>query len=104
MSRPAKSIDCPSHITGDAAEFWKTTQTTYGISDPSGLRLLRLACEALMTAEKAREVIARDGLTFNDRFGAPRPRPEARLQSAAMVTFRGLVRELRLDPMPEGKK
>lgn len=104
MSRPAKPpIDAPEHLAGDALAFWQTVQRDYGIVDPAGLRLLRLACEAMMTAETARLAIARDGLTFIDRFGAPRPRPESRIQAAAMTVFRSLCRELRLDP-PEATK
>ncbi len=104
MSRPAKpQIDAPEHLTGDALAFWSTVQRDYSIHDPAGLRLLRLACEAMTTAEMARLAIARDGLTFTDRFGAPRPRPESRIQTASMTTFRSLCRELRLDP-PEAHK
>lgn len=97
MTRP-KPPDPPDHLQDVARRFWCDVQTTYAISDPAGLRLLRLACEALQTAESARQVLEREGLTYLDRFGAPRPRPEARLQTAAMTTFRALVRELRLDP------
>ena len=103
MSRPAKpQIDAPEHLAGDALAFWQTVQQGYSIHDPAGLRLLRLACEAMTTAEMARLAIARDGLTYVDRFGAPRPRPESRIQIAAMTTFRSLCRELRLDPPEAG--
>ena len=104
MSRPAKpKIDPPEHLTGDDLAFWSTVQRDYSIHDPAGLRLLRLACEATATAELARLAIARDGLTYVDRFGAPRTRPESRIQVAAMTVFRSLCRELRLDP-PEASK
>ena len=104
MSRPAKpQIDAPAHLVGDALEFWTVVQRDYSIHDPAGLRLLRLACEAMATAEMARLAIALGGLTYVDRFGAPRPRPESRIQIAAMTTFRSLCRELRLDP-PEASK
>ena len=91
-------IDPPEHLVGDALAFWSTVQRDYSIHDPAGLRLLRLACEAMTTAETARLAIARDGLTYVDRFGAPRPRPESRIQVASMTVFRSLCRELRLDP------
>lgn len=104
MSRQANpKIDPPAHLTGDALAFWTTVQRDYSIHDPAGLRLLRLACEAMMTAETARLAIARDGLTYVDRFSAPRPRSESRIQVAAMTVFRSLCRELRLDP-PEAAK
>ena len=103
MSQPTKpAITPPAHLVGDALEFWQTVQASYSITDPAGLRLLHLACEAMATAEMARLAIARDGLTYVDRFGAPRPRPESRIQIAAMTTFRSLCRELRLDPPEAG--
>ena len=104
MSQPTKpAITPPAHLVGDALEFWQTVQQGYSITDPAGLRLLRLAAECLATAEMARLAIALGELTYTDRFGAPRPRPEARLANAAMMTFRALCRELRLDP-PEAAK
>lgn len=104
MARHAKAqSEPPAHLTGLALTFWTETQAVYEISDPAGLRLLRLACESLMTAETARLAIAAEGLTYTDRFGAPRPRPEVAMQRDAMTTFRGLVRELRLDPVGDPK-
>lgn len=103
MSRPTNpKIDPPEHLVGDALSYWTSVQADFGITDAPGLRLLRLAAECLATAEIARLAIAHGGLTFIDRFGAPRPRPEARLANAAMMTFRALVRELRLDPPEAG--
>ena len=102
MAKPPKPVPAPDHLSGLGREFWESTQATYGITDPSGLRLLKLACEALETAERARIALAEHGQVYTDRFGAPRPRPEVTIARDAMTTFRGMIRELRLDP-PTGE-
>lgn len=94
------SIPAPGHLTGTTKAFWEHVQQTYGICDQTGLRLLQGACEQLDVAEAARLAIAKSGQVFTDRLGNVRPRPEVKIQKDAMLTFRALMRELRLDPMP----
>jgi hypothetical protein len=65
------------------------------------LHLLGLAAQALDREQKAREAIAKNGLTFQDRFGAPKPRPEVAIARDAAVVFARLLRELRLDVDPD---
>lgn len=90
--------DSPGHLTEDASGFWKRTQADYAITDEAGLRLLTLASECLDLAETCRLAIAKDGPVYADRFGAPRPRPEAAMGRNAMLTFARLTRELGLEP------
>jgi hypothetical protein len=45
----------------------------------------------------AREVLDKDGLTYTDRFGAPRARPEVAIERDSRIAFARLVRELALD-------
>ena len=59
--------------------------------------LLRLACEALDRASQAEEVINREGITYDDRFGTPRTRPEVRVKVEAENAFRMLIKQLNLD-------
>jgi hypothetical protein len=61
------------------------------------VRLLTLASESWDRAEQAREVLDRDGLTYVDRFGAPRSRPEIAIERDSRVAFARLIRELDLD-------
>jgi phage terminase small subunit len=60
-------------------------------------RLLIAAAEAWDRSVAAREAIAEHGLTFRDRFGQPRERPEVAIASRAAGDFRLLLRELGLD-------
>jgi P27 family predicted phage terminase small subunit len=60
------------------------------------LKLLTLACESWDRATQARESIAKHGLTYTDRFGAPRKRPEVSVEEAARIAFARLCKELDL--------
>ena len=55
------------------------------------------ACEAHDRGEQAREAIAKFGMTYEDRFGAPRARPECSIERDSRLAFARLVRELGLD-------
>jgi hypothetical protein len=60
-------------------------------------RLLELAADALDRYLAARDVLDRDGVTYTDRFGAPRARPEVAIEHDARLTFLRIVRRLGLD-------
>jgi hypothetical protein len=64
------------------------------------VKLLTAAAESWDRLQEAREAIAKFGLTFNDRFGNPRARPEVGIERDAKIAFARLVRELRLDVGP----
>jgi phage terminase small subunit len=61
------------------------------------VRLLTLAGEAWDRGVQAREAIEEHGLTVEDRFGFPRPRPEIAVERDSRIGFSRLVRELDLD-------
>lgn len=68
------------------------------------IRLLTLAGEAWDRGQQARTAIERHGLTYLDRFGAPRKRPEVSVEAESRIAFARLLRELDLDvdaPTPE---
>jgi hypothetical protein len=48
-------------------------------------------------ALQARAMLDKDGMTYSDRFGAPRPRPEIAIERDSFTCFRQLVHELGLD-------
>ena len=64
------------------------------------LRLLQAACESWDRLQAARVVLDRDGISYVDRFNAPRARPEVAVERDAKVSFARLVRELNLDGAP----
>ena len=63
---------------------------------PADLRVLREAAFAYERAEQAGDV-SREGMTYRDRFGAPRQHPAATLELRHREQFIKAVRELRLD-------
>jgi phage terminase small subunit len=65
--------------------------------EPSDVKLLVLAAEAWDQGELARGALAEHGLTYTDRFGAPRARPEAAILRDSRIAFARLLRDLRLD-------
>ncbi len=74
------------------------------VLDEHHVRLLASAAACWDTAEKAAEVIAEMGLTYDDRFGAPHARPEIAIERDCRSSFARFIRELGLDvPNPEGK-
>jgi P27 family predicted phage terminase small subunit len=89
----------PSHLSPSAAQWWRTTVEAY-ILHEHHLRLLQLACEAWDEAQKAREQLAREGLTVPGREGGVRPHPCIAIEHGARLTVARLVRELDLDAEP----
>jgi hypothetical protein len=71
-----KNKKAPEHLRDDTKKWWEQVATDYEL-EPHHLRLLTLAAEAWDRCQQAREAIEKHGLTFNDRFEQPRPRPEA---------------------------
>ena len=64
-------------------------------------RLLQLAAEAWDRAQEAREALDTHGLTYTDRFGAPRLRPEVAVERDSRLSFAKLLAQLDLDePTP----
>jgi phage terminase small subunit len=62
--------------------------------------LVTAAGEAWDRREQAREAIKEHGITYTDRFGDPRPRPEISIERDSRLAFARLIRELDLDTDP----
>jgi len=62
--------------------------------------LLTLACEAWDRGEQARVMIKKHGLTFQNRYGEIKMRPEVAVERDCRIAFARLVRELHLDSEP----
>ncbi len=65
--------------------------------EPHHIRLLTLAAESWDRCEQSREILADEGLTFEDRFGQPKSRPEVAVERDSRLAFARLIRELALD-------
>ena len=86
----------PTHLSDDAARWWRLVNREYKL-EWHHIRLLTLAAEAWDRGEQARVILDRDGLTFLDRFEAPKVRPEVAVERDSRVAFARLLRELDLD-------
>jgi P27 family predicted phage terminase small subunit len=86
----------PSHLRQTTKTWWKSVVSEYEL-EQHHLKLLRLAAEAWDRGQQAREQIRKHGMTYNDRFGAPKPRPEIAIERDSRIAFARLLRELALD-------
>lgn len=85
----------PPHLKPETAAWWTSVVEDFEL-DPHHVRLLRLAAEAWDRCQGAREQIAAEGITYADRFGAPRIHPAVAVERDARLAFARLLRELRL--------
>src|SRR4030088_194135 len=86
----------PKHLRPDTAAWFASIIQEYEL-DSHHVRLLIKACEAWDRSEQAREAIANLGMTYEDRFGAPRARPECGIERDSRLAFARLVRDLGRD-------
>ncbi|MBI2526752.1 MAG: P27 family phage terminase small subunit [Candidatus Rokubacteria bacterium] len=93
------SPKAPRHLRAATRNWWASVVAEYELEEHH-VRLLTAAAESWDRAQQAREALARHGLVYKDRFGAPRARPEVAVERDARTAFARLVRELALDVEP----
>jgi phage terminase small subunit len=86
----------PAHLA-PATRQWFASVLSDFVLEPHHVRLLTLAAESWDRCQQARAALAEEGLTYTDRFGAPRLRPEVAVERDSRIAFARLVRELDLD-------
>jgi phage terminase small subunit len=101
--RSSPPIRAPKHLKPPTRRWWLDVHAHFDL-EPHHVRLLTLAGEAWDRAGAAREAIARHGITYLDRFGAPRVRPEVAIERDSRLAFARMVRELRLDVEPDAPR
>ena len=92
-------IKAPQHLRPPTRKWWRSVANDY-VLEAHHLRLLTLAAESWDRCCQAREGLAKDGLTFNDRFACPHVRPEVAIERDSRLAFARLLRELDLDIEP----
>ncbi len=85
----------PEHLSKQTQEFWVWALYEYQINRDE-LHLLLMACEAMDRCIQARKRLAKQGLTYNDRFGQPKSRPEVAIERDSRLAFARLVKQLGL--------
>jgi P27 family predicted phage terminase small subunit len=86
----------PTHLKAATKRWWCDVVEEYDLADHH-LRLLTLAGEAWDRCTQAREVLKTEGLTYLDRFEAPKAHPCVAIERDSRIAFARLIRELDLD-------
>ena len=94
-----KRLRPPQHLAADTRKWWSSAVKDYRL-EAHHVRLLTLAGEAWDRCNQARKAIDEHGLTFTDRFGCPKARPEAAIERDSRIAFARLLREVDLDVEP----
>jgi phage terminase small subunit len=92
--RPA--YNPPAHLRPETAKWFAEVIRDFDL-ESHHVRVLTLAAESWDRCAEAREVLGREGLTYLDRFGAPRGRPEIAVERDSRLAFVRCLRELALD-------
>ncbi len=98
-------MKAPKHLKSTTRRWFEGVLEEYEL-EPHHIRLLTLAGEAWDRCNQAREIIDREGMTYLDRFEAPKARPEIAIERDSRLAFARLIRELDLDvsPPPEASR
>ncbi len=94
-----KRLKPPDHLDPETGRWWCSVHDEYCL-EPHHVRLLTLAAEVWDRTQAARAIIDAEGLTYQDRFDAPRARPEVAIERDGRLAFARLLRELDLDVEP----
>ena len=86
----------PAHLSREVKKWFAQVIESYEL-EPHHLRLLTLAAESWDRCSQARAIIDEQGLTYLDRFEAPRARPEISIERDNRLAFVRIIRELDLD-------
>ncbi len=97
--RPDADPEPPEHLSDSSTAWFRAVVGGWEL-DEHHHRLLVLACESWDRCSQARALLAKHGLTYEDRFGAPRTRPEVAIERDSRLAFDRLVRSLDLDELP----
>ncbi len=95
----AQTAKPPTYLRAATRRWWAGVVEEFDL-EPHHLRLLTLAAEAWDRCQQAREALSEHGITYLDRFGQPRSRPEVAVERDSRIAFARLLRELDLDVEP----
>jgi hypothetical protein len=82
--------------------WWRTVAAEHQLEAHHYL-LMESAANAWDLAEAARLEIAKEGMSYLNKEGEPRPRPECAVLRDSRIAFARIVKELDLDPPPPPK-
>jgi phage terminase small subunit len=85
----------PRHLSRRMKAFWKLIFATRKLEPHEEVIFLN-ACLSFDRAEAARKLLQENGLTYTDRFGQPRARPEISIERDNRLLFAKLIKQLNL--------
>ena len=86
----------PPHLSASTKLWFASVIADYEL-EPHHVRLLTKCAESWDLSEKARQAIEKEGMTYTDRFGSPRARPEVAIMRDAKISFCRILRDLDID-------
>lgn len=96
MLRTVEPVKAPAYLRV-ATRRWYAKVLLDFVLEEHHVRLLTLACEAWDRGLEAREALKKGGLTYFDRFGTPKARPEVAIERDARMAYIRILREMNLD-------
>ena len=103
MKKTTATNQPPQHLRAGTAAWFKQVVAEYNF-DSHHYLLLTKACEAFDRSEEAREAIAKHGAIYEDRFGAPRARPEIAIERDSRLAFARALYENSALMLPSQRK
>ena len=94
------SHKAPKHLRAATRKWFESVLADYEL-EPHHVRLLQLAAESWDRCQQAREAIKKHGMTFENKYGETKIRPEAVVEKDSRIAFARLVRELNLTEEPD---
>ena len=86
----------PAHLRAPTRRWWSWVVETYAM-EGHHMKILTAAAETWDRRQEARDVMAKQGAFYVDRWGAPKAHPAAAVERDCNVLFLRQLRELRLD-------
>jgi P27 family predicted phage terminase small subunit len=86
----------PAYLSASTKRWWRSIVSVF-VLESWQLAQLTLCAEQLDRANTAREVLAREGVTYPNRFGAPVKHPAVAIVEQAVGAFNRTLRELSLE-------
>lgn len=96
MQKNDQLLTPPRHLSKQMRSWVLSVLDRYEI-EPQHFKILVLAAEAWDRCENARAVLSKQGVSYRDRFGAPRARPEVAVERDSRIAFVRCLRELALE-------
>ena len=99
VKMPVELPEPPVALQSSGRRLWDTVIGQFDL-EPHDLQMLAAACEAFDIAARHKRKLDKEGLTFRDKLGNPRPHPSCSEHRAALDAYRKLMRELGLGTEP----